>query len=132
MSVQKRKKAVKRRGSRTHGYGSHKKHRGGGSAGGKGRAGSKRHNKTYFLSRGIEPVGKKGFKSKSMTRQRTINLRELEKLAGAGNAVDLEALGYTKLLGSGEIGRPIEVKIMSFSKKAEEKLIAAGGKIVSG
>ena len=49
--VQKRqgKKTAKLRGSRTHGYGSSKKHRGGGSRGGRGMAGTKRQKKTWML-----------------------------------------------------------------------------------
>jgi len=40
MTVNKQKKNVKQRGSKTHGYGSMKKHRGAGSRGGRGNAGS--------------------------------------------------------------------------------------------
>ena len=40
MTVNRRKKVVKQRGSHTHGWGSKKKHRGAGNRGGRGMAGS--------------------------------------------------------------------------------------------
>ena len=43
--------------------------------------------------------------------------------------LDLQALGFTKLLGSGEIQVPILVKIGSFSKSAAAKIEAAGGHV---
>lgn len=44
--------------------------------------------------------------------------------------VDLGNLGYSKLLGSGNITKPIEVKVESATEKAVEKLKAAGGGVV--
>ena len=43
--------------------------------------------------------------------------------------LDLQALGFTKLLGSGKIQVPMLVKINSFSKSAAAKIEAAGGRV---
>lgn len=124
------KKAVKQRGHRTHAYGSSKKHRGKGSRGGRGMAGSARHRKTYLLKYSPGYMGKKGFKSKTGKRLRSINLRNLEKMAGSSKKIDLAALGYDKVLGTGEIKARLEVKADYFSASAKEKIEKAGGKAV--
>jgi large subunit ribosomal protein L15 len=45
--------------------------------------------------------------------------------------VDLGNLGYSKLLGSGKIAKPLVVKVPSFSESAAEKVKEAGGEILS-
>ncbi len=133
MVVRKRKKVVKMRGSKTHGYGSKKKHRGKGSKGGKGYAGSHKHKWTYIVKYEPDHFGKHGFTSlkkvKMRRRIKIINVGELEKIA-TGKEIDLDAMGYTKLLGKGEVTKPFVVKISNFSAKAKEKIEAAGGKIL--
>lgn len=44
--------------------------------------------------------------------------------------VDLSNLGYSKLLGAGNVTKAIEVKVESATEKAVEKLKAAGGGVV--
>ncbi|MCS7118937.1 MAG: uL15 family ribosomal protein [Archaeoglobaceae archaeon] len=44
--------------------------------------------------------------------------------------VDLTQLGYSKLLGSGVIDKPIQVRVGKATQKAVEKLKAAGGGVV--
>lgn len=44
--------------------------------------------------------------------------------------VDLSKLGYGKLLGQGNLDRPIEIKVARISKSALKKIEAAGGKLV--
>jgi large subunit ribosomal protein L15 len=44
--------------------------------------------------------------------------------------VDLEGLGYTKLLGTGKVTMPLVVKVPSCSKSAAEKIEEAGGKVL--
>lgn len=128
----KRKKVIKLRGSKTHGYGSKKKHRGAGSRGGRGYAGSKKHKKTWIRKYEPEHIGKRGFKS---LRQRglkkavrTVNIGELERLAEGKKELDLSKLGYDKVLGSGQLKKALNVKASSFSKRAEEKIKKAKGK----
>ena len=43
--------------------------------------------------------------------------------------LDLESLGYDKLLGTGEISKPMLIKIASHSEAASRKLEEAGGEI---
>jgi large subunit ribosomal protein L15 len=45
--------------------------------------------------------------------------------------VDLTSLGVQKLLGSGTVGRAYNVRVPSFTKRAQSKLQEAGGKILS-
>ncbi len=130
-----RKKAVKMRGSKTHGYGCKKKHRGAGSRGGRGVAGLKKHRKFWMLKHDREHFGKRGFKSLSQrgikTETKSINLRDLEMLIDdPKKEVDLKALGYDKVLGSGMIKKPLSIKAKAFSKKAIEKIEKVKGKAI--
>ena len=128
MTTNKRKKVVKYRGTTYHGAGHRKKRRGAGSRGGRGRAGSGKRGKAKKQS--WEPLGKKGFSGKN-TKLKTINVSGLVNLPQEGEILDLTALGFDKLLGTGDIKLKINVKVNKFSKKAEEKITAAGGTIVS-
>ena len=44
--------------------------------------------------------------------------------------LDLESLGYDKLLGTGEVMKPMLVKVASYSEAASRKLEEAGGQIL--
>jgi len=121
-------KTSKMRGSKTCGYGSKKKHRGKGSKGGKGMAGSKKHKKFKVLKENPEYFIHKKLKSRKKS-EKVINIRDLEKIKE--NKINLKELGYTKLLGDGEINRKIEIVIDKWSKGAEEKIKKAGGKIIA-
>jgi large subunit ribosomal protein L15 len=128
------KKTAKLRGSRTHGYGSHKKHRGGGSRGGRGMAGVKRQKKTWLLKHKPGHLGKSGFKSlkqrKLQPSDRVINVRDLAKLAAGNKEVDLAKLGYDKVLGGGSISVALTVKAGYFTESAKQKIEKANGKAV--
>ncbi len=134
--MKKRKKAVKLRGSRTHGYGSHKKHRGKGSKGGKGMGGVFDQKKTWVMKYDPDRLGKLGFKSlkgkKFKPKQKAINIRDLNRLLETvkEKEIDLGVLGYDKLLSTGELKKPVSIKVHSYSAAAKEKVEAAGGKIL--
>lgn len=110
--------------------------------GGKGRAGGRKH--FWIRTVKYEPDRYKsvGFKPPSSLKPRavTINIGDLENLARnklgmeVGGAdthdLDLEGLGYVKLLGRGKIHVPLAVKIPEYSSRALEKIEAAGGHIV--
>lgn len=148
MVMHKRKKNVKQRGSKTHGYGSMKKHRGAGHRGGKGnagtgkRAGTKKptlwniHKGTYLGKRGFNP--NKGRKVKTKTTNIFYLEEQTDKWLKKGIAkvekdiyiIDLKKIGYTKLLGEGQVTKKYRIIIGNFSKKAEEKIKKAGGEIV--
>lgn len=133
MMKYKRKKLVKRRGHKTHGWGSKKKRRGAGNRGGRGMAGTGKRadqKKPSIINKyGNSYFGKRGFKRPQSTikKIKTINVCELGSFK---ERVDLTSLGYDKLLGSGRIEHPIEVKVVFASKKAIEKIEKAGGKVL--
>ena len=132
----KRKKTIKMRGSKTHGYGSKKKPRGGGSKGGKGFAGAFKHKKIFLKKYHPEHYQKKKFKS---LRNRglspsipSINLRDLSRASSPGQPAEggeIELPGY-KVLSAGQPPAGIVVKAKAFSARAKEKIEKAGGKAV--
>ncbi len=133
----------KMRGSRMHGYGNTQKHRGAGSRGGHGMAGSKKQRWHYVSKYMPGYFGERGFKRHhgQQKPEEVINVGQLsktiEKLAQEGKAkgtkgaytIDLSEAGYTKLLGAGKINVKIKVKIAKTSQKAKEKIEAAGGSV---
>ncbi len=131
------RKIRKTRGSRTQGYGRIGQHR---DAGSKGHRKVGRHKHLWSYVTSYEPgyFGKHGFTSPQSLKQKekTLNLERLQELSQAfpleegKSRVDLTRLGYTKLLGSGHITKPVIVTIASFSKTAAEKIKEAGGEIV--
>ncbi len=79
--------------------------------------------------RGFTPLTKKVYS--------LVNLRQLENFE-SGSTVDAEALiaagmikdvaDGVKILGDGELTKSLTVKAHKFSKSAQEKIVAAGGK----
>ena len=79
---------------------------------------------------------KRGFTPLSRKEYALVNLRDLE-LFETGSVVDVEALGKAgligqlkdgvKILGDGELTKPLTVKAHSFSKTAVEKIKKTGG-----
>jgi large subunit ribosomal protein L15 len=128
----KRKKLVKMRGSKTHGYGSKKKHRGGGSKGGKGQAGQFKHKKTFFKRWGKEKQPRfKSLEQKNIRpKEKAINLGDLIGLAEGKSEIDASEFGYGKVLSEGILQRPVTIKAKKFSERAKAKIEAAGGKVV--
>ncbi|MFA5357931.1 MAG: uL15 family ribosomal protein [archaeon] len=138
MVDRKRRRKNKVRGERTHGMGDTKNRRGAGSRGGRGNAGANKH-KFHSLKR-LYP--RKIRLNKKIVKKKEIKIGELDRIAenmvadgraskkGAFILID-EKSGYTKVLSQGEITKKILLKI-SASKKAIEKIIAAGGKVESG
>ncbi|MCX8190357.1 MAG: uL15 family ribosomal protein [Candidatus Diapherotrites archaeon] len=135
--VRKRKKKEKLRGHRTHGKGDTKNKRGGGSRGGCGRAGAKKHK--FMLFRNEEP--KKRLKPRA--KKAAISIRKLEKLLeklkSSGKidskdgfvVVDGKKLGFERILSNGIVKTKLMVLNAVPSKKAKEKILAAGGVFVS-
>ena len=143
MVVRKRKKLKKRRGRGT-GFGSHKKHRGGGSRGGRGLAGLHKHKRMTAIRYMPEHYGKKGFKRpvKVIKGIKTINLKDLDSKVERlliekkitktkdGIKINLTELGYDKLLVTGQIKHKLIVEAKYFSKNAIKKLEDVKGKAV--
>ncbi|MDO8633952.1 MAG: uL15m family ribosomal protein [archaeon] len=137
MIDRKRKRKNKLRGKRTFGSGDTKNRRGAGSRGGKGKAGSKKHKfSIYYVF-----AGKILRRLKAKPKGKIVNVeylnQKLEQLAkekkiGQENGlfvVDAKKLGFYKILGRGIITRKMLVRNALVSRKAKEKIEAAGGKI---
>ncbi|MCG2863176.1 MAG: 50S ribosomal protein L15 [Vulcanisaeta sp.] len=142
------KKSRKYRGYRTHGWGRVGQHRKSGSSGGRGRSGLHKHKWTFVMkyaedSSGYPFFGKHGFKQPNaiVAARVGINVGELDmmldELVSRGLAqvvdgkyvVDLLKLGFNKLLGGGRVTKPIIVRTVWVTRKAEEKIRAAGGSV---
>lgn len=126
-----RKKVRKMRGSHTHGWGAKKKHRGAGSQAGRGGSNKFFSRKTSAIV--AKQFGKKGFAPISRIEVKTIDVQDLDQLARSRNVkeVDVTAMGFGKVLGSGRITVPLNVKAEKFSEGAKKKIEAAGGKAVA-
>ena len=134
------RKVRKKRGSRTHGYGQVGQHR----KGTKGKAGLHKHRWTYVIKYEPDYFEKRGFISQKAisTKTNVINVGELDELAHQLTAekklerkqkkifLDLDKLGYDKLLGLGKITEPMLVKVVAHSEAAAKKIEEAGGQIL--
>ena len=116
MTVNRRKKDTRMRGSHTHGWGSKKKHRGSGNRGGKGMAGTGK--RSYAVKPSIwkeEYFGKHGFVSKNRAVREGVNIEYLDsnakklvdkkaaKIENGAVVINLAELGFDKLLGKGRV-----------------------------
>ncbi|MBS7632463.1 uL15 family ribosomal protein [Candidatus Bathyarchaeota archaeon] len=134
------RKHRKKRGSRTEGYGRVGQHR---DTGSKGFRKSGRHKRGWSWVLRYEPdyFGKKGFTSPKSLKQKvkTVNVGRLDEIAEKLSEkteenkllVDLGRLGYTKLLGTGKVTKPLIVKVQSSSRSAAEKIEKAGGQLLT-
>ena len=120
-------KTNKMRGGKSNGYGSKKKHRGGGSRGGKGYGGLSKHKRSFVYSKKKDHFGKKGFYSGK--KEKAINVGDLSKFKE--KMINLKKMKYDKLLGNGEVDNKLIIIINKFSKSAKEKIEKAGGEIKS-
>lgn len=130
-----RKKVRRQRGSKLHGWGAKKKHRGKGSKGGHGFAGLLKHKKMWMLANDPEHFGRTGFKVPQRVARKSgekaINIRDLDKISEGKKEINLSELGYGKLLSFGKITKPLVVKVAKFTEGARRKIEEAGGKIIS-
>jgi large subunit ribosomal protein L15 len=133
------RKTRKYRGSRVHGYGRVGQHRKTSKKGHR-KVGRHKHLWSYVIKYEPNYFGRRGFTSPRSLKGEVnaINVGELEELANKLQAekkegkifLDLEKLGYDKLLGTGKIGKPILVKVASYTENATKKIEEAGGKIL--
>jgi large subunit ribosomal protein L15 len=134
------RKIRKTRGSRTQGYGRVGQHRCHGSKGFR-KAGRHKGGWSYVLRYEPNYFGKNGFTSPKSLRQRenVLNVGKLDEMAEKISTekekgkffIDLESLGYTKLLGTGKVKKPLIVKVAQCSESAAEKIKGAGGQILA-
>ncbi|MBS3167829.1 uL15 family ribosomal protein [Candidatus Woesearchaeota archaeon] len=149
MTVNKRGKLSRYRGSHTHGCGSKKKRRGAGNRGGKGMAGTgKRADQkkpTILKLYGNEYFGKRGFHrpQKMIKKVKAINIKDLQKKLNFYleskliskekdmYIVNLSKLGYQKLLGTGELSVKLKLDAEHISNSASKKIQEKGGVIIN-
>jgi large subunit ribosomal protein L15 len=145
MTPHKLRKTRKKRGSRTHGWGQVGQHRKTGVKSGR-KVGRHKHLWTYVIKHEPKYFGKKGFTSpKSLKGEiNLINVGQLDELLdklsiekqlqkkGSKAFLDLEKLGYHKLLGAGKITQAVTVKVSSYSEGAARKVKEADGQILQG
>ncbi len=87
----------------------------------------------------IRRIPKRGFKNPFKVYYTVINVKQLEERFEANEVVDYESLlkkglvkgknKVIKILGDGEITKPLTVRVHAVSKSAREKIEKAGGKI---
>ncbi len=136
------RKTRKRRGTRTVGWGRTGQHRSSGQKGGR-KVGRRKHLWSYVLRYEPDYFTKKGFHSTQHKEVKIVNVGELENLAWKLFSeeqleekdglpfLDLDFLGYDKLLSLGNIAKPFSIKVASYSKSASKKVQEAGGRISS-
>lgn len=144
MTFNKRKKNTRQRGSKTHGWGAKKKHRGQGHRGGRGMAGTGKRADSKKPSIWKEDYfGKHGFVSKTpKVKINPVNISFIEqhlnkflsdnsiKKEDGFYSVELEKLGFNKLLGDGMVSTKFRIKVPYASRTAIEKVKEAGGEVV--
>ena len=139
-----RKRNEKFRGLKTHGHGT-KARRGAGKRGGRGMAGNHKHRYLHVIKYyGKDYFGRHGFKRPQSTVKAdiTVNLSTIRenidlmvrngsaKKKGDGYDIDIEKMGWTKLLGGGSIGDlKFHLLVPSASARAVEKVQEAGGSV---
>ncbi|MGA9843795.1 MAG: uL15 family ribosomal protein [Nitrososphaeraceae archaeon] len=134
------RKSRRHRGSRYCGWGQIGQHRQSGSRGGVGNAGKHKHHWIRTVIEEPEHFGHDSFISHNRNPvNRWVNVANLDSLVhedGKKNAkgmyvLDLNALGYDKLLGGGLVNEKFEVRISRISEKARDKILQSGGEVVS-
>lgn len=142
MTVNRRKKSVRCRGSQTHGGGAKKKRRGGGHRGGRGMAGTgKRGDSRKPSIWATDYFGKKGFKKKNKETINAINIKTVEErmpgwvmekkaeVKSGAYHVDLGKLGYNKLIGSGSLTKNVHVVVERATQGAIDAVKESGGDV---
>jgi len=139
--TRKLRKIRKKRGSRTQGYGRVGQHRKSSSKG-RRKVGRHKHLWSYVLRYEPDYFKKIRFKSpRGQVDKRIINLEGLQEIAVNLSPrrrtaktkvfVDLEKMGYDKLLGEGKISIPVAVRVPSWSEAALRKIEEAGGELIT-
>lgn len=139
----KRKKNSRQRGSKTHGWGAMKKHRGAGNRGGRGHAGTGKRSdckkpsvwaiEDFYGGKGFTPRRKKEIVScnieqlernyKYLIKQK--NIKEENNIA----TIDLGTIGIIKLLGKGNPTKKWNITVQQASEAAIKKIAETGGTV---
>jgi len=140
MTVNKRKKNSRHRGSWSHGWGAKKRHRGAGNRGGRGMAGTGKRGdakkpsiwkERYFGKHGFISIQRKNIVGKNIGDiERNLEKLLAKKLVSKESdhyLIDSKKIGFNKLLGKGKIKIKFKVDVPYASKKAIEAVKNAGG-----
>lgn len=74
---------------------------------------------------------KRGFKNYPFKKSYSvINLEDLNRYDGEVNKEVLKVTGLLKVLGNGELKKPLTIRADKFSESARKKIEAAGGKCI--
>ena len=145
MVVIRRKKNTRMRATRTNGHGGRRKRRGGGGRGGRGNAGSGKRADSKKPSYWDDEryMGKFGFVKKNIKiKVVPITIKDLERKVETWKtqnkateqqgifSVDLNTLGYTKLLGTGHVTKKMKIICETAAANAVEKIKEAGGEVI--
>jgi len=138
MKLKKRRKSSRHRGTRLCGWAA-KKHKGKGSSGGKGMAGTSKHKKTYVIRYLGEYFGRRAKKGEKKKGYKEINLGEIEEniqsfikkgiAKKTEEGFEAELKDY-KVLGDGKLKEKMVIKASAFTKSAKEKIEKSGGKAI--
>ncbi|WP_338601065.1 uL15 family ribosomal protein [Sulfolobus tengchongensis] len=139
MVVRREKKSRKLRGSRTMGWGIRGQHRDRGAQGSR-QIGMHKEKWSWLVKYGKGWYGKHGFRNPTTKLVSTISLRRLNELLINGSikleekdgkkVLDLNQLGYEKLLGGGNLSIAVVIKVKKASAKAVEKVKQIGGEVI--
>jgi large subunit ribosomal protein L15 len=132
------RKSRRQRGTRFCGWGQIGQHRASGSRGGVGGAGKHKH---FFIRTVIEEPDHFGHEQFHALRKsdvsKWLNIKDLNQLIKHSKAteegkivLDLNELGYGKLLGVGQVDAAFTIKINKVSKSAKDKINQAGGEVL--
>ena len=141
--IKRTKRSRMRAAKPTAGYGHKKKNRGKGNRGGIGRAGGGKRNaqKLMKITKGVKFLGKHGFKSHAV-KVNPINLETIQLFMNTylekgyatkdkeGYQVDLDKLGYDKLLSKGDVKMKLTIKVKAATTNAKSRVEEAGGKVI--
>jgi large subunit ribosomal protein L15 len=132
------RKSRRQRGTRFCGWGQIGQHRASGSRGGVGNAGKHKHFYIRTVKEEPEHFGHEQFHAlRKSDITRWVNLKDLNQLMNYSKAtkdgkvtLDLNELGYEKLLGAGRVDAVVSIKVKKASKSAKEKITEAGGEVL--
>ena len=132
------RKSRRQRGTRFCGWGQIGQHRASGSRGGVGNAGKHKHFYIRTVKEEPEHFGHEQFHAlRKSDVTRWVNLKDLNQLMRYSKSsedgkviLDLNELGYEKLLGAGRVDAVVSVKVKRASKSAKEKITEAGGEVL--
>lgn len=132
------RKTRRLRGSRTHGWGQVGQHRASGHKGGLGQSGLLKHHFSTMLKDMPDHFGHESTHPPHPNIiKKWASIRDLDDLfakhgkkEGEKNTIDLNSLGYDKLLGGGQVKNAYTVKINQSTPSAQEKVKQAGGEVL--